>query len=302
MFRLFIFLIVLHQDSLVSTLMTPSPDDPCSGMGGFQFRETCYLVFEDTFDVIGAMEDCFEKDGDLVIIEDVAEQLFLNHLMSNADTHFWISLFRERNGVFYWMGGKPLTYTNWGRNQPGLPMTFLEYSLGSECFAMSSSGLWYADDCRRSHSYICEVNQGHTFPPPVEPLQGSCPANSQLWEDIGDRYCYMFTAEATQWQNANEKCSQKGGNLASIHTTEELKGISEYVNKSEPFFIGLTRNSHGGFAWTDGSPVNMVRWEENGTQSNLNCIEMRADTSNWKIVNCDESRGFLCSIEKEIVN
>lgn len=84
-----------------------------------------------------------ELGGHLVTINDSAEQEWVFETFS-ADSQFglWIGLNdRNQEGQFVWSSGQPVTYTNWGSEQP-------DNFNGDEDFAMmlvEDDGAWYPD-------------------------------------------------------------------------------------------------------------------------------------------------------------
>ncbi|XP_072038583.1 CD209 antigen-like protein A [Amphiura filiformis] len=103
-----------------------------------------------------ARTTCQAKGGDLVVINNQAENDFLRRKLISSGGH-WIGLTdAESEGTFVWVdttfartGGKDLLYTNWQDGEPN--------QLGEEdCITMSTGG-WNDEDCSTSdNGYICE--------------------------------------------------------------------------------------------------------------------------------------------------
>ncbi|XP_013821355.2 PREDICTED: FRAS1-related extracellular matrix protein 1 isoform X1 [Capra hircus] len=65
---------------------------------------------------------------------------------------FWIGLNdRVRAGHWEWIGGEPVTFTNWRRGPPQRSRH------GKDCVLVQRPGKWHTKDCRKgkSHNYVC---------------------------------------------------------------------------------------------------------------------------------------------------
>ncbi|XP_010855329.1 PREDICTED: FRAS1-related extracellular matrix protein 1 isoform X3 [Bison bison bison] len=65
---------------------------------------------------------------------------------------FWIGLNDQvRAGHWEWIGGEPVTFTNWRRGPPQRSRH------GKDCVLVQRPGKWHTKDCRKgkSHSYVC---------------------------------------------------------------------------------------------------------------------------------------------------
>ena len=81
--------------------------------------------------------------------------------------------------------------------------------------------------------------------------------------------CYKFNPEKKYWKAAEEACNQAGGNLASIHSREELAFIETIADSSfsDMIWIGGERNGNS-FRWTDGTSFDFDNWMK-GEPDNL---------------------------------
>ncbi|XP_043343033.1 FRAS1-related extracellular matrix protein 1 isoform X5 [Cervus canadensis] len=65
---------------------------------------------------------------------------------------FWIGLNDQvRAGHWEWIGGEPVTFTNWRRGPPQ------RSKHGKDCVLVQRPGKWHTKDCRKgkSHNYVC---------------------------------------------------------------------------------------------------------------------------------------------------
>ncbi|XP_066577018.1 FRAS1-related extracellular matrix protein 1a [Amia ocellicauda] len=68
---------------------------------------------------------------------------------------FWIGLNdRENTGSWEWVGGEPVTFTNWKKGPPRA-----KRRAGKNCVLVRRRGKWQVNDCRkgRGHQYVCYI-------------------------------------------------------------------------------------------------------------------------------------------------
>ncbi|XP_007489602.2 low affinity immunoglobulin epsilon Fc receptor isoform X2 [Monodelphis domestica] len=115
------------------------------------FQKKCYFFGKEPKTWAQAKYACINLQGRLVSIKSREEQVFLNRNANKKGS--WIGL-RDLDieGIFLWMDGSSLNYTNWGRGEPN------NQGQGEDCVAMrGTSGLWNDANCRgQQDSWICE--------------------------------------------------------------------------------------------------------------------------------------------------
>ncbi|KAJ8040403.1 Alpha-N-acetylgalactosamine-specific lectin [Holothuria leucospilota] len=117
-----------------------------------------------------ASDDCKKKsphgNGHLVTIHSAAENKFvagwwkemLGPLRCRKWQYIWIGLNDiDEEGTFVWRDGSPVTYTNWGGNQPDNRFN------NSDCATMtvrrpSDPGRWDDGRCFTIRAYVCEYD------------------------------------------------------------------------------------------------------------------------------------------------
>uniref|UniRef100_A0A3Q2U6V3 Galactose-specific lectin nattectin-like n=1 Tax=Fundulus heteroclitus TaxID=8078 RepID=A0A3Q2U6V3_FUNHE len=122
------------------------------------------------------------------------------------------------------------------------------------------------------------------------------------WTQFGSR-CFIFHYQARTWSDAEKFCIAIGGNLASIHSSDENTFISEMIKRE----TGSTRDTWiGGYdavtektwLWSDGSSFQFVNWYNNqpdnyrGTQ---HCLEINYGGDYWNDMPCTSSMPFVCA-------
>lgn len=113
--------------------------------------------------------------------------------------------------------------------------------------------------------------------------------------------CYYFSNENSMAMDQAELfCNnQVGGNLASIHSNDDLLIVENLSNKS-PFltWIGLQSNDNGNLSWTDGSNVNFTKWDNTNKPQldHQQCFALRTTIPNDGFVSlhCSYNQPFIC--------
>jgi len=208
---------------------------------------------------------------------------------------------------YSWSDGWPVTYTAWDVSQPN--GVVLQTTSG--CTKMNKNGLWEvvsqnqgSVSCNSPMQFVCKKNMGEIPPPAADNDDvGQCDPD---WKySFGDS-CYYIeygtsTSQTRSWIEAQFSCQQRGGDLASYHSQEEIDEFNKRMDQnSHNLFIGLASDGFQGWTWSDGSPVDYTNWgngEPNGVNSE-ECAEMYPWDGTWNDVSCLEKRGFICKRPK----
>ncbi|XP_031416970.1 ladderlectin-like [Clupea harengus] len=131
---------------------------------------------------------------------------------------------------------------------------------------------------------------------------GTCP---QYWTPYVTR-CFKFVSKARTWAESERYCVIMGGNLASVHSTDEYSFIQEVIRKHTD---GTPRTWIGGcdaaqeklWLWSDGSRFDYTYWYQ-GMPDNLgggeHCIEMNfRGLQHWNDVPCKGTLPSVCAVQ-----
>ncbi|KAK2531290.1 macrophage mannose receptor 1 [Columba livia] len=265
----------------------------------------CYSVGQLPATFSEAKQICEKNKGYLATVRDRYEQAFLTSVIGfNPAKYFWIGLSdTEEQGTFRWASGDPVTFTHWNAGMPGGE---------SGCVAMitgTSAGLWDVLNCEETNMFLCkQLVEGASPPPP--PTTTPLPSCPEGWKSIPQSSsCFKIFQggrdKMQTWFGARDFCRAIGGDLACIHSEEEQDLIAslkrDYIFHS--YWMGLSAlDSDGGFAWSDGSPVNFEKWasgEPNNYDGNEKCGVFNGYTSmNWNDLFCDHMQEYVCQIKK----
>ncbi|XP_062990540.1 struthiocalcin-1-like [Elgaria multicarinata webbii] len=128
-----------------------------------------------------------------------------------------------------------------------------------------------------------------------------CPQN---WLGYNGR-CYGYFPQEVTWQQAERRCQQSGGHLASILNVNEHKAIARFLRQSqgdddEDVWLGLSIKNRK-WAWVDGSPVEYTAWEEYESYDDLDdehCAQLEDSSGfmQWDNESCFDKNPFLCKV------
>ncbi|XP_043530575.1 C-type mannose receptor 2-like [Chiloscyllium plagiosum] len=283
---------------------------------------SCYFVGEESVTFDEALKKCTGQRSTLVTILNRFEQSFIISLILGRSGNFWTAL-QDANhpGVFQWMGGDAVSFTNWNLNQPG-------YKGGCVVLATGNSvGLWDVKDCNSFRAkYICRQNLATSVDPgtgpaavtPTPSVTGNCPTG---WSSsLTLRYCYKVFHFNTiyakkNWVQAHMFCYEQGAHLLSISNFEEEKFTEKLVNEifgeSEDhdyhwFWLGLNRRNPGteqSWAWSDGTGYSYNNFGRDVYEDDSvrRCGVIDIASSLWRAVRCENQLDWICKIRKGAV-
>ena len=97
-----------------------------------------------------AMEACRNDEAHLVVIDDENENAHVRSLITSGS--IWIGLTdKDNEGIFVWVTGEPLVYTNWRAGEPDL-------SESQDYVKQEYSGQWNDRDSDSVNRYVCECS------------------------------------------------------------------------------------------------------------------------------------------------
>ncbi|MGM0577826.1 MAG: lectin-like protein, partial [Myxococcota bacterium] len=113
-----------------------------------------YLLFSDALAWLDAQELCRGLGGHLASVADADENALFADFATAQLVSPWIG-FNDRasEGTFVWTDGSPVTYTNWGLDEPN-------DLNGEDCTSLQPTGTWNDAGCEQEMPFYCEL------PPP----------------------------------------------------------------------------------------------------------------------------------------
>ncbi|XP_062410864.1 macrophage mannose receptor 1-like [Sardina pilchardus] len=275
----------------------PPAKNPCKE-GYISWFNNCYKLEFEPKSWEAAQVACQEDGGNLASVDMSYDQAFISGAVLQGRPDAWIGLRKKADSDSYtWSDGWPVFFTHWG---PGEPTNIK----GEGCVAIHSPvgyfyGTWNDTACDVAKPYVCKISSDKPPPTPA-PGDGKCLPG---WRKYG-RYCYLVydAQKGFSWSEARHVCQEYSADLASIHSRAEIEFIRQWnYTKYHHLWMGLTRDSSYGWAWTDKTSVGYVNWApgepnviiHDGELVREDCVEMYHD-GRWNDNNCGLKRGFIC--------
>ncbi|XP_036453380.1 macrophage mannose receptor 1-like isoform X2 [Colossoma macropomum] len=268
--------------------------------GWLIFKDNQYYVPKGSyFSMEEGRSFCKHRHGDLVVINDEEERVFLWHQLLMGYTDAYIGMTVDLDKSVLWMDGSPVVFQRWSENQPA----FLNNE--ERCVKMTrSQGLWESVNCGDSEKFICKRSGSvpvNTTAAPTEPPKGGCAPD---WVKFQEK-CYKVQLEPKPWIKARSYCRDVGGDLASISNALQQAFLTlKMVDDNTPdLWLGFSSLAGRRFKWTDGSPVTFTNWPKGASgyfSEESMCVAMggrqRAQLGKWEKKDCnDTNSGFICS-------
>lgn len=112
----------------------------------------CYMLFTTIASWDGAQLQCEARAAHLVVSTSQTENDLFSPLAGLAD--IWVGGHDQTTeGVWEWLGGEPMVYTNWRTGEPNDGSTS-----GEDCMIIEgdNGGLWDDRPCDLQYGYLCE--------------------------------------------------------------------------------------------------------------------------------------------------
>ncbi|XP_009084157.3 macrophage mannose receptor 1-like isoform X1 [Serinus canaria] len=296
---------ICRRDPLQGVSQTAKTDPACL-KGWERYGFYCYLVGHASVTFSEAKKTCERSSGYLTSIADRYEQAYLTSLIGlSSEKYFWIGLSdMEEQGIFKWVTGEGVLYTNWNAAMPGKEAGCVALRTGN------AAGLWDVQNCEVKAKFLCKkLAEKVTLPAASETVSASkCPLG---WDTSNStNSCFRgFVREEDQkktWFEARDFCREIGGDLAAIRNEEEQTAIENLIKKKspsfQPFWIGLQcLDPDGGLSWSDGSPVNYRDKARDYFYDTAfqDCGAISENPSlSWIKEHCEYSHNWICEIKK----
>ncbi|CAJ1084353.1 galactose-specific lectin nattectin-like isoform X2 [Xyrichtys novacula] len=133
------------------------------------------------------------------------------------------------------------------------------------------------------------------------------PACPPGWTQLESR-CFIFYRMPKSWTEAESVCIKIGGNLASIHNSEEnlfLNRLTERVTGHaglHTWIGGHDAVKEGKWMWSDGTKFDYLRWGpgEPNNSGTEHCIEMNSAGTFWNDSKCQSLKPFVCAKDVDV--
>ncbi|XP_064101211.1 macrophage mannose receptor 1-like [Macrobrachium nipponense] len=291
-YNMYGYICAMKQDPSITEPTTfPKCDPPYDNY--YHYKDDCYRSERTPMSWDDAEKTCADEGAHLASAYDLNEGAFLWILGQDSSiVHPWIGLNDRRvQSTYEWTDNWPVSYTNWGKDQPQVNVT------DKNCVMLDSDdGRWYNEKCEELKPFLCKHSEDKA-PSPGPPVTGHCP--DETWTNLPGSYCYLAVSDAQRWNDANAYCLFLDSNLTSIHSAEEnsvLKHGLKIVKSN--IWIGLIQKKSG-FGWSDGTALDFQNWADGEPSYDYEqCTELYQEDGKWNDLPCDSWRPFICRTAK----
>ncbi|XP_039873788.1 macrophage mannose receptor 1-like isoform X1 [Simochromis diagramma] len=275
-----------------------TPEYNTTSDGWLEWNGAQYYINEKAMAMEDARTFCRQRHGDLVSINSEAERIFLWKQISTGHQNSWIGLSVDLDGTFQWMDGSQVVFQRWDENQPEFK------NFDENCAVMTHhNGFWHDSNCGLEYMSFCKRSSSTptntTAAVPTVSPKGGCPPP---WKKFNSKCYIIFKNQNLTWQDAREKCKQKGGQLASITSRQvEVFLLSQMVDApTTDLWIGLIWSQWKTY-WTDGQPKSYTNLGNNHWywyDQMKNCFVINTKPlvgiGKWIQKSCNDTNGFIC--------
>ncbi|XP_024286595.1 macrophage mannose receptor 1 [Oncorhynchus tshawytscha] len=266
----------------------------CSGPDWYEFGEFCYKPYGDKKTWHAARGECRKLGADLVSIQSMTEQSWLESYLYMATNDVWIGLNDMGfSGLFSWSDNHWVTFTYWAPGEPNNHQGFNE-----DCVEMFyQTGRWNDVPCTELNTYICKMPKAHYLLPSVMPTVYGC---TQGWDAYGYS-CYWMEETARTWSDAKAFCEQQNSKLLHIGDIYEQSHFTvKLARYTGLWWIGLRATGDSGgvdYIWDNGAPLTFTHWDRNQPDNHAGtCVAMTTGLTGgfWDDKPCTELFPFVC--------
>uniref|UniRef100_A0A3B5LD70 C-type lectin domain-containing protein n=1 Tax=Xiphophorus couchianus TaxID=32473 RepID=A0A3B5LD70_9TELE len=142
-------------------------------------------------------------------------------------------------------------------------------------------------------------NVCYIFPTEINGLKTAC---RNGWNLINGR-CFKYVPSRMTWAKAERNCISMGGNLASVHSSEDYYDIQSLIRRvthelKETWIGGSDAAEEGNWSWTDGTLMTFTNWcpgEPNNGGWRQHCMQMNYSGEKcWDDQRCAVKQPSVC--------
>uniref|UniRef100_A0A7E4UT68 Fibrinogen C-terminal domain-containing protein n=1 Tax=Panagrellus redivivus TaxID=6233 RepID=A0A7E4UT68_PANRE len=113
------------------------------------------------------------------------------------------------------------------------------------------------------------------------------------------KQCLRVQDDKLNFADAEADCVKYGAKLVSLVSAFEEDDLINIINRHghcDYYWLGATRPTiKDKFTWVDGKPFDYTHFGPKDYNNTLNCVDIRAASSNWHTEGCEKHNCFVCA-------
>ncbi|XP_041824858.1 macrophage mannose receptor 1 [Melanotaenia boesemani] len=263
------------------------------------YAGNCYFLERTKKMWSDALAACRKEEGDLASIHNIEEQSFIISQTGYLPTDvLWIGLNDQRNQMlFEWSDHSPVTFTLWQSDEPSHATNHQE-----DCVLIrGKDGKWADHSCDKTYGYICK-KKGSTKP--SEGAHEEANPGCQLGSKRFGSYCYNIGDVTKTFEEAEQACSEAGGNLVDVADRYENAFLVSLVGlrPEKYFWTGFSNTENrNNFLWTTKRKVTFTNFNVGMPDRKQGCVAMTTGTfaGLWDVISCSNKEKYICKKKAE---
>jgi len=259
------------------------PIKGCTG-GWTEYSSSCYKLGKGKKTWADAEKKCNEEGAHLASVASLGENWSIHNLLKNIQNPVWLGgTDGAAEGTWVFTDGTKVTHNAWSDNQPD------NFGGGQDCLTTNFKGPdWDDAVCSEHYNFVCEKKKGY-----------GCTGG---WTEYSSS-CFKLGRDKKTWADAEKKCVEEGGHLASVGSFGENWSIHMLLkNIQNPVWLGGTDGAaEGTWVFTDGTRVTHTAWSD-GQPDNLgggqHCLATNFKGPDWDDAWCGANYNFVCEKKK----
>uniref|UniRef100_A0A0K0FKT0 C-type LECtin n=1 Tax=Strongyloides venezuelensis TaxID=75913 RepID=A0A0K0FKT0_STRVS len=291
-------LIIILYFTIIFTYLVESNDNFCA-TGYTYYNNWCYKYHQSTIiSLHDARIICLEDDGDLPVIHDSKTNDFITDFIGDS---VWLGLSCSGDDTCNWIDNSPCDYNNF---QNGKPQVYIGNAVKLLIHKDQSNfnGLWISSASDNTNATtLCRVA--------AKKYDQKCPSNYQ-YLSVENTNCYKFSNDAKTFIDASSDCLNDGGNLVSIHSSQENLEIVNFIQGKtdrNSVWIGLQYNGLNS-QWIDKSNYDFNNYKDGfpnsvfGTGVEIILIQGAEVLGYWENTQSTNYLPYVCKMTEDEVS
>ncbi|XP_070694996.1 C-type mannose receptor 2-like [Pempheris klunzingeri] len=279
--------------------------------GWAQIGTRCFMFNFQERDWADAELACIKLGGNLASLRSAYDYKVAREIVKRAtgrDKPIWIGGHDAvKEGVWEWSDGSKFDFTGWAKAEPN------NAGKGEHCMEMNFKEHDYVNDmkCEEKRSFLCSTdptsqqlsltNKTNDIFLILDHVGASCVTCPTDWKEF-DGHCFLFSLGPKGWADAEADCIAHGGNLASVHGSDQYNFLKEIIKSvtgadTQTWIGGHDAVKEGVWMWSDGTQFKFDLWGpgEPSSSRGEHCLELNY-LGKPNDGQCQLKKPFICQL------